>query len=428
MNQHLERRQMMDVLEYYTKNSEFVFSFSPFNRQGVITKSLRVNGEKPNSTKTFLTKCPSCGRDLVKSFRTVQSEIRKESISPCPSCITKQNMTTEIAKKISDSVRSKMQEPETRQKYKASRSCMKRNDVREKLSQATKLLFENKEYRERHKQGQILRWDDPSARARRSEISKKLMTEELRKQIGDSLTKFYIEHPEHIDHLSKMTKDWISNNGTQNCSKGGKINWTKNFNLMMEQAKKNGLLLKEKWKDPVFRQKIQSSIRKIRKGSNGHRELFSLISKDRPDAAFEYNHSNEYGYYALDIYIPSLNLDIEYCGDYWHKGLQDESNLEHLQSLAFSNDLRRFAGMIHDGITIIHVFESHWKRNKTSIVNEIQKLINDMALEEEQHRHLAQSPETNHPHQLQLLFSTEFGQIVSLAKDGPEYKRLLRLP
>lgn len=56
--------------------------------------------------------------------------------------------------------------------------------------------------------------------------------------------------------------------------------------------------------------------------------------------------------YELDIYIPSLNLAVEYNGLYWHSETQGKHSRYHLNKTEMC---------INKGITLLHVFETEWK-------------------------------------------------------------------
>ena len=59
-------------------------------------------------------------------------------------------------------------------------------------------------------------------------------------------------------------------------------------------------------------------LRNLKRISKPQKQLFELVKSIYKDAELEYGID---GKYYLDIFIPSLNLDIEYDGSYWH---QDE--------------------------------------------------------------------------------------------------------
>jgi len=65
----------------------------------------------------------------------------------------------------------------------------------------------------------------------------------------------------------------------------------------------------------------------------------------------------------LDIYIPRLNIAIEYNGDYWHsllpKGYHENKT----------------NGCLKQGIKLLHLWESDWKENKISCKEKIYNLI-----------------------------------------------------
>ncbi len=66
----------------------------------------------------------------------------------------------------------------------------------------------------------------------------------------------------------------------------------------------------------------------------------------------------------LDIYIPSLNLGIEFNGDYWH-------SFERVKE----NDKIKNALCEQRGITLLRIKESEWDNNREQVKTQIKKLI-----------------------------------------------------
>lgn len=68
----------------------------------------------------------------------------------------------------------------------------------------------------------------------------------------------------------------------------------------------------------------------------------------------------------LDIYIPDLNIAIEFNGTYWHSN-KFKSKLYHQQ---------KKLDCIKKGITLINIFEYDWIDNKNQLLEYISKMIN----------------------------------------------------
>lgn len=69
----------------------------------------------------------------------------------------------------------------------------------------------------------------------------------------------------------------------------------------------------------------------------------------------------------LDIYIPKLNLAIEYNGDYWHSSIFKDKYYHQEKTLLCYNK----------GIRLIHIYEHDWLENKEIILNNIKRIIDD---------------------------------------------------
>ena len=66
----------------------------------------------------------------------------------------------------------------------------------------------------------------------------------------------------------------------------------------------------------------------------------------------------------LDIYLPEINLAIEYNGEYWHSISQSKVN----------RDDKSYRCLLK-GITLIHIEEVDWKANKKYIMHNLKNLI-----------------------------------------------------
>lgn len=88
--------------------------------------------------------------------------------------------------------------------------------------------------------------------------------------------------------------------------------------------------------------------------SNGERELYDFVKSNTDfNIINNYRHNNN----ELDIYIPELNMGIEYNGIYWHSTL-NKDKLYHQTKRDYFKDL---------GINVMFVWEDDWVYNKELI-------------------------------------------------------------
>lgn len=103
-------------------------------------------------------------------------------------------------------------------------------------------------------------------------------------------------------------------------------------------------------------------------GNNGvskaEKEIFEFIKLFYPDATE--NNRTIISPLELDIYIPNLNLAIEYGGLYWHSEEYKDKNY-HYNKMKLCND---------KGIRLITVFEDEWLQRKDQVKNFILSAIN----------------------------------------------------
>lgn len=70
--------------------------------------------------------------------------------------------------------------------------------------------------------------------------------------------------------------------------------------------------------------------------------------------------------YGIDIYIPDLNLGIEYNGDYWHSIKNKKDRNYHLKKSLLAQE---------KGIKLIHIWENEWIENQDIIKNWLKDYI-----------------------------------------------------
>lgn len=81
---------------------------------------------------------------------------------------------------------------------------------------------------------------------------------------------------------------------------------------------------------------------------------------------YEINNRNIIKPYELDIYIPSLNIAIEFNGDYWHSEKYKPNNY-HIDKSNLCKEQE---------IQLIHIWEYEWERNKEKIINYLKDILN----------------------------------------------------
>lgn len=68
----------------------------------------------------------------------------------------------------------------------------------------------------------------------------------------------------------------------------------------------------------------------------------------------------------LDIYVPSMNLAIEFDGLYWHSDKSSDSSNRHLAKTNSCEEL---------GIHLVHIFENEWRNNRRQVESRIRNLL-----------------------------------------------------
>jgi DNA-directed RNA polymerase subunit RPC12/RpoP len=84
--------------------------------------------------------------------------------------------------------------------------------------------------------------------------------------------------------------------------------------------------------------------------SNGEQDIVNFI-KSHTDHIVVTNTRNIISPYELDIYIPSLNIALEYCGIYWHSEARGRDSNYHV---------RKYNMCAEKNIRLITIFEDEW--------------------------------------------------------------------
>ena len=83
-----------------------------------------------------------------------------------------------------------------------------------------------------------------------------------------------------------------------------------------EMREQRGKEIKELWKDEEYRTKVAKAMNEAFKDHSSckEKEMYGLVKQLYPDA----RHQELIGYYSYDMFVPSLDLLIEFDGTYWH--------------------------------------------------------------------------------------------------------------
>ncbi len=99
----------------------------------------------------------------------------------------------------------------------------------------------------------------------------------------------------------------------------------------------------------------------IKSSSEAERDIFKIISEKFPDSVNRFKIDSE----ELDIYVPELNLGIEYNGLYWHSENFRDRKWHQAKHLKIRNK----------GIKLFTVWEDDWNYKKEIVLSQINNLI-----------------------------------------------------
>lgn len=105
--------------------------------------------------------------------------------------------------------------------------------------------------------------------------------------------------------------------------------------------------------------------------SSGENELFEYIQSIYNNGEIIKNDRSVLSGLELDIYLPELNLAIEYNGLFWHSSFKVNSNYHYIKSIRCKEK----------GIHLIHVFEDDWIHKTDIVKSVIKNFINNSSNE-----------------------------------------------
>jgi len=112
--------------------------------------------------------------------------------------------------------------------------------------------------------------------------------------------------------------------------------------------------------------------------SRAELEIIEILKEKYPQ--YTINHSvktvlkpKHKKYLELDIYIPELKFAIEYNGNYWHN---KNAFMEDVKNNTYTTPERMKTKLCEsENITLVHIWEDEWKKDKTLVLNKILNLI-----------------------------------------------------
>jgi hypothetical protein len=129
-----------------------------------------------------------------------------------------------------------------------------------------------------------------------------------------------------------------------------------------------------RFSDESMKKRIQTCINKYGKPyapsfsnqSKDEKDIVDFIKSVIPNTAIEENNRTLLNGKEIDIYIPSLNLAIEYDGLYYHCESKIAERKYHLNKTKALNKL---------GIRLIHIFSDEWKNKESLIKKKLTNLV-----------------------------------------------------
>ena len=183
------------------------------------------------------------------------------------------------------------------------------------------------------------------------------LSEGYRKKLSDSL-KGRVVSEEHRKHLSE------ANTNNPKCKTFLGKHHTEEHKKHMSEVMKEKAPWKGKHLSEEHKKKMWKS-RKHRKISKGEKDLLAFIREKYSGKIIE-NDREVLDGFELDIFLPELNLAIEYLGEYWH-------------GPSFPNVVARDAWKRREcrkrKIALLDVWENNWKKHNQETKDFIESLL-----------------------------------------------------
>lgn len=201
------------------------------------------------------------------------------------------------------------------------------------------------------------------------------------KNILTNLERYGCEAPlQNVDIYNNMKKTNLERYGVENVFQSddikNKIKITNNINFGVDYPQQNKSILEKSnntnlikygFKRPAQNLAIkEKSKRKIPISSIKEKELLEFIRQNYKGEIIKNDRSILSGK-ELDIYLPDLNLAIEYNGLYWHSNIYKNDDYHFNKNFECSNK----------NVQLIHIWEDQWTYYNEETKNIILNLITD---------------------------------------------------
>jgi hypothetical protein len=105
----------------------------------------------------------------------------------------------------------------------------------------------------------------------------------------------------------------------------------------------------------------------VKKSSNQEKEVYKFIKQHIPNESIITNSKQIIRPFELDIYIPSKNIAIEYCGLFWHSlGSEKKTPYSHLNKLE---------KCLNKDIRLLTIFEDEWMLRRKQTESKILRIL-----------------------------------------------------
>ena len=220
-------------------------------------------------------------------------------------------------------------------------------------------------------------------------------------QLGYNRTKEEINEIKRLKSKTEKNKDWLIKKNTLISVENSKYKNLNNlFSHYLESEYSN---LKEFAENELFGDYSVRSLEKMflkseyytkrkDKRSQGEKSLYNFIKKIYPDVI--HNYTKLIKPKEVDMFIPSINLAIEYNGDYWHSNKVINFNYGISAKMYHENKKN---SLNKQNIKLIYIWESDWIKNKDKIKSLIKEkdfnneLFNKMYMEKENQEQFLQN-------------------------------------
>ena len=202
-----------------------------------------------------------------------------------------------------------------------------------------------------------------------------------RKRVSDLKSNLFSNSRWFNDKIEGITKQYVGNETAEHLNFDilyletdltyGTTRETYDRSLYMiayAEARKRYKMLMQQYEAETLRNMTEHGY-KISRWKN-ESNLFSIVAKEYPDAIYQY-HCSWLGHQSLDIYIPSVNLGIEYQGEQHYCAVEFFGGQEAFEKLV-QRDIKKAALCESNGVKLCY-----WRYDEVISQNQLKKKIDE---------------------------------------------------